>query len=44
MTEKFEIGLTTDFLGADGKLTGYSGGDGIKSKEMLLRLEGHAAA
>ena len=31
-------------VGAGGKLTGYSGGDGLKSKEMLLRLEGYAGA
>jgi len=26
-------------LGQGGKLTGYSGGDGVKSKQALLRLE-----
>ncbi|NQU61255.1 MAG: methylated-DNA--[protein]-cysteine S-methyltransferase [Rhodospirillales bacterium] len=30
-------------LGQNGALTGYSGGDGIGTKEALLRLEGYAA-
>ncbi len=31
-------------VGRDGALTGYSGGDGIGSKQYLLRLEGWAPA
>ena len=27
-------------VGSDGRLTGYSGGDGVESKRWLLRLEG----
>ena len=31
-------------IGADGKLHGYGGGDGLKTKEWLLRLEGAVIA
>ncbi len=31
-------------LGGDGKLTGYSGGDGLATKRFLLRIESAAAA
>jgi len=27
-------------IGADGKLTGYGGGEGLKTKEWLLKMEG----
>ncbi|VAV94515.1 Methylated-DNA--protein-cysteine methyltransferase [hydrothermal vent metagenome] len=30
-------------MGKDGKLTGYSGGDGVITKKYLLELENHAA-
>ncbi len=29
-------------VGKDGKLTGYSGGDGVRSKKALLDLEGYS--
>jgi O-6-methylguanine DNA methyltransferase len=31
-------------IGADGKLHGYGGGEGLKTKEWLLRLEGAVSA
>jgi O6-methylguanine-DNA--protein-cysteine methyltransferase len=30
-------------MGKDGKLTGYSGGDGVITKKYLLELEKHTA-
>ncbi len=31
-------------VGSGGRLTGYSGGDGLTTKDALLRLEGHGPA
>ncbi len=28
-------------VGSNGKMTGYSGGEGVETKKMLLRIEGH---
>jgi methylated-DNA-[protein]-cysteine S-methyltransferase len=31
-------------IGADGKLRGYGGGEGLKTKEWLLKMEGAVIA